>query len=497
MQERRRGCAGALLALGAATVLACCTFTTPGFAKEAAKAEQSAKDVPKDEPPADADAPLPPGDEKRPEPGYTEQRDGGVGAAALWVPRVLLFPLYALTEYGLSRPAGALFTWAERNHIRQRYFEFFTFDDEHKIGLFPTGTIDLGLRATVGAYFVWDDAVGDSDIKVRVTTGGLDLWTVNTLFHAPIDRRSYLRFNADYARRPDSTFYGFGRDIREEGGHYLAEHALGRVSYTEQRQQLLLSASTGVVAARFDPGPDGVPDEALADAIASGRIEAPPALEDGLLALFTGVSARIDTRPPRRPPHDKLRDLVHVDRSGGTIGLYATQFTGLRTTRATPMDEARTPHWLRYGAALAYSLDVTGTQRTLQLETVYAAVEPLPTDNPVPFTQQISLGGSYPLRAFTGGRLVDESAIVTTLSYNWPLLTNLDGALSYSVGNVFARHLRDFDVGHFRSSYGVGVETVSSLDHPFEILLAFGTKPFDEGGGLDTVRFVLGTSASF
>jgi hypothetical protein len=38
---------------------------------------------------------------------------------------------------------------------------------------------------------------------------------------------------------------------------------------------------------------------------------------------------------------------------------------------------------------------------------------------------------------------------------------------------------------------------VASLDHPFEILLAFGTKPFDEGGGVDTVRFVLGTSAGF
>jgi outer membrane protein assembly factor BamA len=133
----------------------------------------------------------------------------------------------------------------------------------------------------------------------------------------------------------------------------------------------------------------------------------------------------------------------------------------------------------------------------LQLELLYAAVEPLPTDNPVPFTQQISLGGSYPLRAFTGGRLIDESALVTTLSYNWPLLPDLDGTLTYSVGNVFARHLRDFDAGHFRSSYGIGMETVASLDHPFEILLAFGTRPFDEGGGLDTVRFVLGTSAGF
>jgi hypothetical protein len=413
------------------------------------------------------------------------------------VPRVLLFPLYVVTEYGLSRPAGALFKWAERNHIRERYFEFFTFDEERKIGLYPTGTIDLGLRPTVGAYFVWDDALGDSDLKVRVTTGGIDLWTVNTLFHTPVDARSYLRWNADYARRPDSTFYGLGREIREEGAHYLAEHFFGRVSFTQQRGPLLVTVSSGAVLSRFDAGPEGVADEALADAIASGRLEAPPALEDGVRAVFTGVGARFDTRPSRRPAHGSLRDLGTVDRSGFTVGLQATQFSGLSGTRATPDQESKTPHWLRYGGAVAYSLDLTGTQRTVQLEALYAAVEPLPTDNPVPFTQQVSLGGSYPLRAFTGGRLIDESALVTTLSYNWPLLPNLDGALNYSVGNVFARHLRDFDLGHCRSSYGVGVETVSSLDHPFEILLAFGTKPFDEGGGVDTVRFVLGTSAGF
>lgn len=490
MQERRGRRANAGYALGAAILLARCLVSTPS------QAQDKPQDVP-EQPAPESDPPLPPGNEKRPPPQYAEPPDRPPGAAALWVPRVLLFPLYVVTEYGLTRPAGALFTWAERNHIRERYFEFFTFDDEHKIGLYPTGTIDLGLRPTVGAYFVWNDVVGDSDAKVRVTTGGLDLWTVNTLFHAPVDARSYLRLNLDYARRPDSTFYGLGRDIREEGAHYLAEHWLGRVSYTQQRDRLLITASSGLVAARFDPGPDGVGDEALADAIASGRLEAPPALEDGLLAVFTGVGARFDTRPPRRPPHDKLEDLKHIDRAGFSVGVNVTQFSGLQQTRATPNDQARTPHWLRYGGALAYSLDLTGTQRTLQLEAAYAAVEPLPTDDPVPFTQQISLGGSYPLRAFTGGRLIDESALVATLSYNWPLLPELDGTLTYSVGNVFARHLRDFDAGHFRSSYGIGMEDVSSLDHPFELLLAFGTRPFDEGGGLDTVRFVLGTSAGF
>lgn len=496
MQIRASGSAGATHALraAAAVLLAFCTLTTPGHADEEARPKET---PPEQQQPAQQDPPLPEGDEKRPSPAYAKPPAKGPGDAALWVPRVLLFPLYVATEYGLSRPAGALFTWVERNRIRERYYEFFTFDQQKKISLLPTGTIDLGLRATVGAYFVWLDAVGDSDVKLRVTTGGLDLWTVSALFHTPVDRRSTLRFTADYALRPDSTFYGFGREIRHDAAHYLSERIVGRVAFARQRHRLLLGASSGIVAARFDAGPDGVPDESLADAIASGRIDAPPALEDGLLAVFTGVGARYDTRPPRRPPLQSLHDLGEADRSGFMVGVHATQFSGLKSTRATPADPARLPHWLRYGGALAYSFDITGTQRTLQLETLFAAVEPLPTDNPVPFTEQVSLGGSYPLRAFTGGRLVDQSAVVTTLSYNWPLLPDLDGALHYSIGNVFARHLRDFDVGLLRSSFGIGVETTSSLDNPFEILFALGTKTFDDGAGIDATRFVLGTSAAF
>jgi hypothetical protein len=495
MRIRASGSAGAKHALRAAAGVwvAFCTLTSPGHADEEARPNERQPE----QQPADHDPPLPEGDEKRPAPAYAEPPAKGPGDAALWIPRVLLFPLYVTTEYGLSRPAGALFTWVERNRIRERYNEFFTFDQQQKIGLFPTGTIDLGLRATVGVYFVWLDAVGDSDVKLRVTTGGLDLWTVNALFHAPVDRRSYLRFSADYARRPDSAFYGLGRDIRHDGAHYLAERIVGRASFTQQRKRLTLAVTSGVVAARFDPGPDGVADESLADAIASGRLDAPPALNDGLLAISTGVGARFDTRPPRRPPLQSLRDLEPADRSGFMIAGHATQFSGLKSTRASPSDDKRTPHWLRYGGAVAYSFDITGTQRTLQLETLFAAVEPLPTDNPVPFTEQVSLGGSYPLRAFTGGRLIDQSAVVTTLSYNWPLLPDLDGALHYSIGNVFARHLRDFDLGLLRSSFGIGVETASSLDHPFEILFALGTKPFDQGGGIDATRFVLGTSAAF
>jgi hypothetical protein len=43
----------------------------------------------------------------------------------------------------------------------------------------------------------------------------------------------------------------------------------------------------------------------------------------------------------------------------------------------------------------------------------------------------------------------------------------------------------------------MGIDTATSLDQPFEIVVAFGTKPFREGGGIDSFRFVFGTRARF
>jgi hypothetical protein len=41
------------------------------------------------------------------------------------------------------------------------------------------------------------------------------------------------------------------------------------------------------------------------------------------------------------------------------------------------------------------------------------------------------------------------------------------------------------------------MKTLGSPDHPFEALIALGTKPFAEGGGVETLRLVFGTQAGF
>jgi len=448
----------------------------------------------------DHDPPLPAGDAPRPMPLYAgrDTSSTSAGEVLLWVPRVVLFPAYVVSEFVIRRPVGAVLTFAEEHRVQERWDDFFRFGEERKIGLFPTGAIDLGFRPTVGLYFFWDDMVGQSDFKLRVTSGGIDSWSVNTLFRLPLDAGARLDWTLDYSKLPDRAFHGLSTDAHGDAARYEEERLDGRATYSRPLGKFGFSSYAGLLAVAFDATSGDLGDPSLADAIAAGRFAPPPALEDGILVFYQGIGARFDTRPPRlSPPPRSIEDLEPRSGSGFAASAHVEHDAGLKRTRASTADLARLPQWLSYGGSLTGALDVTGTRRTLELETMAEFAEALPGDNSVPFTEQVPLGGSFPMRAFRAGRLVDLSAAVATLRYRWPIWEALDGALHYAVGNVFGEHLNDFEFERLRSSFGAGIHSADSLDHPFEILIAFGTKTFGEGASIESVRFVFGTRARF
>jgi len=57
----------------------------------------------------------------------------------LWVPRILLSPLYLVSEFGVRRPLGWVVTTLEKEVIRSS-------EIESKVGLGPTLGVDLGFR---------------------------------------------------------------------------------------------------------------------------------------------------------------------------------------------------------------------------------------------------------------------------------------------------------------------------------------------------------------
>ena len=175
--------------------------------------------------------------------------------------------------------------------------------------------------------------------------------------------------------------------------------------------------------------------------------------------------------------------------SGVRVEVEATQGTDIRHSPGAS--------WLRYGGTAGGFLDVNGRNRVVSLSLALLFADPLKKNQPIPFTELVTLGGPGPMRGFYPGRLRDRSAAVLTAKYRWPIWVWLDGSLQAAVGNVFGEHLSGFDTSLFRFSGAVGIESVGSRDGSFELLFGVGSETFDHGAQLDSARVLVGTNRGF
>jgi hypothetical protein len=478
---RYRWWAVATAALGASVVLTSAPAnarddSTDGVARRAESVDTASSIPAAASPPPtpetpEHDPPLPPGEQQRPLPeGFEPPRD----APWLWPPRVVLFPLHAASEFLVRRPLGLLVTFEERYHWRQRYHDLLTFGPEQQLGIFPTGQLDVGQRATVGAFAFWNDVLGSSDLRLRGVTGGERSWNIAGVWRYRWPSGARLAASATVSKRPDRPFHGFGPLSPSSGWVYEESAVDVRTTYSVRiAPRFEWTAYGGHQSKGYEPGLASVGKPALGEAIASGQLDAPPALDEGFSTLYAGLALALDTRGRRlTPAPNDVSDFEHQSGTGVGLDARVRLNEGLRSTRAR-------------------------TQRRLEAALVVAFADALPGAAPVPFSELVWLGGPHPLRGFRDHRLLDRSAAVSTLTYRWPIWVYLDGNLHYAVGNVFGEHLAGFEPRLLRSSFGLGVSSAGSPDNPFEALLAFGTRAFHDGGGVESVRLVFGTSAGF
>jgi hypothetical protein len=418
--------------------------------------------------------------EKRPVPDY----DGrgklptSPGRQALWLPRVLLSPLYVFSEYVIRRPLGFAITAAEKAEVPRILYDFFAFGPDHKAGIVPIAFIDFGFEPSVGLYAFWDDAgFKGHDLRLHGSTWG-KRWlsgTATERFHLPGPMELTLTGTA--TRRPDFAFYGIGPDTRESalvryGADLVDARVESRVGFAGSSG---FETSLGYRGASFGHS-HYLREPSLDDAAARGELPLPPGFRDGYQAAFTHARLTLDSR----------------DGSGSESG-FRLELDGEEGVDAK---NAPTSGWVRYGATLGGFWDLGDSHRVVSLSVSTLLADPLGA-RPVPFTELVQLGGPGMMPGFRMGRLLDRSAAVATLRYAWPIWMWLDGSLQVATGNVFGAHLDGFRAERNRLSAALGIESRGSRDSVFQALIGFGTETFESGAQVDSLRVVVGARRGF
>ncbi len=401
------------------------------------------------------------------------------GQKALWVPRLLLSPLYFVSEFVIRRPIGFTISAAEKANLPKELYDFFAFGPDHKAGIIPIAFIDFGFLPSVGLYGFWQDAgFKGHQLAVHGSTWGRD-WLSGTA----TERFSFapegldVTLTATATRRPDYAFYGIGPDTRESQlVRYQADTVDTRV---ESRASFaggsVIEASAGYRGVSFGHS-NFAPGGSLDERVAEGRLSEPPGFRDGFRAPFAHSRIVLDSRGKAESA------------SGGRVELMADEGADLKN--------GPTSGWLRYGGTIGGFVDLGESGRVLSLSLSAFLADPL-GERPVPFTELVTLGGPGMMPGFRAGRLVDRSAAVATLRYAWPIWIWLDGSLQVATGNVFGARFAGYRKERGRLSTAIGVESSGSRDSIFQALVGFGTETFESGAKLDSLRVVVGARSGF
>ncbi|MEP7120528.1 MAG: BamA/TamA family outer membrane protein [Byssovorax sp.] len=398
-----------------------------------------------------------------------------------WVPRVVLYPAYLVTDFVVRRPLGALTRAVEGAGAGSSggEIEDFSFGTGKRSGLVPTARLDTDFRPTVGVYFYYDRlGIKSNGIRAQATFGGTDWLGLTVGDRLALGPRSSIELRLDGERRPDRTFYGVGpRTLARDRSRYGDDSLDGILSFTSTLPRGL-SARTHIDLAATTFRADTCCDSpSLPSLAAKGRFAIPYGFTRGTTALRTGEELVYDSRPPDAPATTGVR-------VGGSVDVGSD----LRAPGASG--------WIRYGASARGFLNLFGQERVLSLEGTLRFADPL-GGHEIPFNELIRLGGSGPMSGFHEDRLLGRSAAALTLEYRYPIWAFLGSSLQLSVGNVFDAHLADFAARDLRLAFAAGIHTVGTGTQSFNLLFGGGTETFAQGGSVRELRVSLGFTQGF
>lgn len=413
---------------------------------------------------------------KRAVPDYDGLPDPGATAVEVvaWVPRVVLFPAWLVSEFVLRRPLGWLVVNAERGNWPTEIISFFTFGGHKGIGIVPTAYVDVGFRPSVGFYFFWDEVLHRRHgLRLRVSVWS-DSYAFSLANRVRVGAGSRLQLRTSATRRSDLAFFGVGpTTLDEQQSRFGMDQLLAELSFSGRLGYGDRIGAAVTVRTQDFRDPTCCSGVALDDALMMGFYPTPVGYPDGYDAVVGHLEATADTRSP-------------------------TVLSGVRVAAAVDVGTANEGlgSWLRGSGTAGAFLDV-GHARVLGLTASAAMVEPLGDAEDVPFLELVDFGGGAAMPGFRPGRLRGRSGVSASLRYEWPVWAMLAGSLQVEVGNVFGPKLQDFEVGLMRLSTVIGLRSMGANDHELQFVLGIGTETFDQGAELTSVRLAIGGTYGF
>ena len=430
-------------------------------------------------PHAAADQKPPP---DRPVPDYDGREEPTtVTDVLLWIPRVVLFPVRIVVDYGVRHPVGWVVSKAEHSKGFKRFVrDFFREVENANPLIFPVALVDFGFKPSIGARVIWRRGylVPNSDVTVRAGTGGTDWWRLDGGIKSKIGALRTTALAGANAR-PDYVFYGIGRDTPNEAkARYAARRLFARGSIGGHIEDVGdATMFFGLTDNELSSSTYG-DEPSIEEQVAAGRITALPAgYEDDYRTGRVGARITLDTR------FDGKRA-----RSGARLDAAVERVYNLTSETA----------WTRLELMIGGSVLIDAiAERKLDIRIGAELVEPDHDDTIVPFPELATIANGSWLRGLPPGRVYGQSAAAFLFDYNWPLAAWLDAHAHFGAGNVFAKELSGFSLGRLRGSFG-GALTIAGLsERQIGVSLTFGTEPL--GGDFDVTssRLILEYSSDY
>ncbi len=403
--------------------------------------------------------------------------------AALWVPRLVLFPVRLVYEVPGQALKGT-FWLVERYRVRDVYEQIF-FNEDGTFGVFPTALFETGFGLNVGARLIHRNIFGHGEsVSLRAGYGGQFRQTLLGQFRSGslLGSRFRLELLGGNDARPRARFFGIGNasDIDPPPfGDRLdpVDNSFAvNTRYSESRtranadlrffftEHLSASAGLGWLVQSFGSCAGCVRGAAVADASEETSVNIKDVYEtseligfdQGLSNLSYTMAVSYDSR---RPAND------FIPKATPSHGWRANVFGG--RTVGFHDDPSR---FTRLGCDVTKVFNIYRGDRTLTLRGYYETVMGRVSD--IPFVSYPQLGGNFVLRAEQIGRYRDRNVASVSAEYMWSLNQNLSSFVFIDGGRVW-RNARDIELADTHWGGGLGVQAHTMKTFLLRMMVAF------------------------